>query len=1376
MQTGHEKTNGHMATRAVLDICAAVLLLLVFATLAVAAANHPYVPAQDITGLNHACGAAVDNKGDLYAASAGESKVKVFDPSHTLLASIPNTNEPCGLAVDGFGDLLVSERATGNVVAYGPDAYPLTGSPSYGLPTTVLGSGEAEGISIDPVDKRLYIAAGDRVETYAGEVQQVRVQNATGGSFKLRFEGEETTSLPHNATAAEVQSALEGLSAIGAGDVSVTGAGTYAVSFNGALAYADVPQVEALDSLTGNETQKATVKATVGTYKLRFEGRETAAIPYSAPAAELRAALEALANLEAGDVSVSGGPGDATGTSPYLVTFEGAYASRDVGQIASDASGLAGGTAGVVTSVQGESLEASTTNSGGIGIDEAQRVRVTNALGATYKLRFESEETAPIAAGAPARKSEGAGSVEAALEGLSAIGAGDVSVLPGGAQTYSSRTYLVAFQGALAATDVPQVEAISSLTPNAVQQVTVDATGGSYRLGFKEQTTAPIAFDAPATGAGSLEDALVALGNLAPGDVSVTGGPGGASPYFVEFTGAYAGQAVAQLLPNTVGLTGTASVKTTTPGAEVAGEAITAGWSGRIGDGEFAEAAGVGAYTYAGQTHYLFVADRDGASADSVHILSGSEVAKLKPRRTLDGTTVPDNAACPDCSDGFGFDAATSAIGVDWSDGHFFVYDGSHAVVDEFDATGEYFAQVANAGFADAKPTGIAAIPRQNEIQRVATKSPATVGTFTLSFEGEATAPLPFNATAGQLQVALEGLASIGAGNVTAAGGYSPQDSLASYIVAFRKGLGSEDVPQLLGDGSALGTSHTVNVSTEAQGSGPGRLYVTSGAGVGAKLLTFGAPPVPSRSPLPEASHVLKSAKAVATDSKGDVYSASGRVIHIYGPDGKELASFEAVDKPDTIQVDSTGKLYALFQGAGLKPSEYTLRYYTPSAYPPTVGTTYSAPVTVLTGESFPSGSGITLFAVNPGNDHLFAYDKAQMIEIDSAAHGSTVLNSHWGSGLSLLSLRSIAVNGKNGDVYISRNPGGLSVIDPSGTEILTQITGVGSPAGNLPANSALAVDQSNGHVVLFDNGGGAAREYDASGAFLAEFGSFTQEIVRTFSVAVSSSDGNAYVAFDDTKAETPDLWAFGALSYGEAPLGVTGLASGLGGGNAVLNGAVSPNGTLLETCQFEYLADAQYIANGKTFAGATVVACDESLAAIGEGVEVVPVHATLSSLDPEGSYRFRFVASNKFGESVGDAGLFGAPELTIKSALPVLYGEATLRAGIDPSGLVTKYHFEYGTDESYGQSAPEQELQPGESTVSVQAPLTGLSEGTMYHFRVVAENEASTVAGPDQSFTTLQRRPAESCANVEYRTGLSANLPECRAYELLPQGEPEAC
>ena len=94
------------------------------------------------------------------------------------------------------------------------------------------------------------------------EVQTVTVGGATGGTFTLTFDGQTTGPLNRNATAAQVENALNLLSSIGAagGSVSVTKTGNnYAVTFDGGvLTGADQAQMTA----TGANGTTAVVSTT----------------------------------------------------------------------------------------------------------------------------------------------------------------------------------------------------------------------------------------------------------------------------------------------------------------------------------------------------------------------------------------------------------------------------------------------------------------------------------------------------------------------------------------------------------------------------------------------------------------------------------------------------------------------------------------------------------------------------------------------------------------------------------------------------------------------------------------------------------------------------------------------------------------------------------------------------------------------------------------------------------------------------------------------------------------------------------------------------------------------------------------------------------
>ena len=122
-----------------------------------------------------------------------------------------------------------------------------------------------------------------------------------------------------------------------------------------------------------DELQKLTVAATAGEFKLSFKSPNpgpttatTAALSFEATPAEVQSALEGLANLGPGAVSVTGGPGDEGGTHPYSVEFQGRYADVNVHQLSAAAVGLSGGhpssAATVATARQGAAaLETCTT-------------------------------------------------------------------------------------------------------------------------------------------------------------------------------------------------------------------------------------------------------------------------------------------------------------------------------------------------------------------------------------------------------------------------------------------------------------------------------------------------------------------------------------------------------------------------------------------------------------------------------------------------------------------------------------------------------------------------------------------------------------------------------------------------------------------------------------------------------------------------------------------------------------------------------------------------------------------------------------------------------------------------------------------------------
>lgn len=101
----------------------------------------------------------------------------------------------------------------------------------------------------------------------------------------------------------------------------------------------------------------------------------------------------------------------------------------------------------------------------------------------------------------------------------------------------------------------------------------------------------------------------------------------------------------------------------------------------------------------------------------------------------------------------------------------------------------------------------------QSEVQKLVLEH-ATGGTFKLAFKGQETAAIAFNATTTVVKEKLEGLSTIGSGNVSVTG-----TAGAFYTITFAGTLASTDEPVITVDGSALtGTSPTATVETVTEG------------------------------------------------------------------------------------------------------------------------------------------------------------------------------------------------------------------------------------------------------------------------------------------------------------------------------------------------------------------------------------------------------------------------------------------------------------------------------------------------------------------------------------------------------------------------------
>ncbi len=246
---------------------------------------------------------------------------------------------------------------------------------------------EPLGISIDPQNGDLYVIdnATDRVNVYSAtggvygafgwnvnasspkeELQfcsnATGCQSGTSGSGDGQIENERYSSpalgpnghfyIPNEKHGHRIDEFIPALNGSG----EVTG-----VTFAGALGWG----VVANGPDQANEIQKVLVRAGAGKFKLTFKSSTTGELVFDAPAREaeetpgspesVEKALNALPTISSGggSVTVTGGPGDVGGSTPYSVTFSGGSLARtDVAEMAATKVGMSGGSPSTTLSVE----------------------------------------------------------------------------------------------------------------------------------------------------------------------------------------------------------------------------------------------------------------------------------------------------------------------------------------------------------------------------------------------------------------------------------------------------------------------------------------------------------------------------------------------------------------------------------------------------------------------------------------------------------------------------------------------------------------------------------------------------------------------------------------------------------------------------------------------------------------------------------------------------------------------------------------------------------------------------------------------------------------------------------------------------------------
>jgi predicted heme/steroid binding protein len=223
------------------------------------------------------------------------------------------------------------------------------------------------------------------------------------------------------------------------------------------------------------------------------------------------------------------------------------------------------------------------------------------------------------------------------------------------------------------------------------------------------------------------------------------------------------------------------------------------------------------------------------------------------------------------------------------------------------------------------------------------------------------------------------------------------------------------------------------------------------------------------------------------------------------------------------------------------------------------------------------------------------------------------------------------------------------------------------------------------------------------------------------------------------------------------------------GKGGYTLEGIVNSNNSKVSDCHFEYGTTA-------TYPNTYQVPCLPSPSGPDE-VQQVSIDAT------EGQFKLSFR-----GQSTTDLPYNATPAAVQSAlrALPAV-GPSGLSVGGSPGAYAVTFGGKLAgsnieqlkagdgtTPLGGGSGASVSTTTEGgkNSPVSVEARLEGLTVGATYHFRIFATNAAGTASSPDRTFVPTLAPPSPGCANeVLRKESDSLPLPECRAYELVTAG-----
>lgn len=391
------------------------------------------------------------------------------------------------------------------------------------------------------------------------------------------------------------------------------------------------------------------------------------------------------------------------------------------------------------------------------------------------------------------------------------------------------------------------------------------------------------------------------------------------------------------------------------------------------------------------------------------------------------------------------------------------------------------------------------------------------------------------------------------------------------------------------------------------------------------------------------------------------------------------------------------------------------------------------------------------------------------------------------------LEANSVAIDDANGKTYVAdAGRGEVTVFETSSGTQLASWNGSavsnppGTPAGSFGGGAvSVAANNAMGDVYVLDATNGVVDVFDGTGGYVCQItGGPTPSASECNGAAGSDTPTHSFAQLRGIAVDqaTGNVYVLDVLGYENAVLDIF-SAGGAYLRQISLASLPAFRGPFIEGFAVDDFNGDVYVADSADFSVSTVYVLNASGAYVGNlssestpaqsfGSKPISVaaddasgevyvtdasHEVTDIFTPSGEYLKQIAPSSieGSGTAIDQANnnvyitdraarvvfIFDAvplPDVTTGAASNVQPTSVTLNGTVNPDGLpVTSCVFEYGTDTSYGQSVPcVQSVGSGTSPVAVSADLSGLQEGTTYHFRLVAENANGPNQGADVEVT----------------------------------------